>query len=223
MVTAIFPAAGQGKRMGAGKNKVLLDLDGEPILTRTLRRFSSVAAVSELIVIVGAEEIPLVEEILSATPGLKPYKIAAGGSERQYSIANGLKLLAEDAEIVLVHDAARPLIATQTIERVIAATRKNGAAIAAVREKNTVKTVENGFVTGTVPRANLWEVQTPQGFRRELLLKAYAKAEADNFLGTDDASLVERLGAPIAVVESDYKNIKLTTAEDLVLARAFLA
>ena len=223
MVAAIFPAAGAGRRMGAGINKVFLELDGEPILVRTLKIFSQSARINFLIVATGAGEVETVTELLKATPNLKPFAVTAGGSERQFSIANALKLLPNDAEIILVHDAARPLINLETIEKVIDAAEKFGGAIAAVPEKNTIKIIDSeGFVKSTPPRADLVAVQTPQGFKREILLRAYEKAAADNFLGTDDSSLVERIGGKIKIVTSSYKNIKVTTPEDIQIAETFL-
>ena len=223
MVSVIFPAAGQGKRMNAGVNKVFLEMAGRPMLVRTLLKFSAVPEVGELIVVVGEDEIAAVSRLLSHVKGLKPYHVVAGGSERQYSVWNGLKRVADDADVVLVHDAARPLVTTQTIEAVIKAAREQGAAIAAVPEKNTIKVVsEAGIVKSTPVRSMLWAVQTPQGFRKDILIEANEKAETDGFLGTDDASLVERLGRPVHVVMSDYSNIKVTTPEDLLVAEALL-
>ena len=223
MVTAIFPAAGASRRMGGGVNKNLLELAGEPILIRTLKTFSQVERVNFLIVVVAAHEVETVEKLLNSTEGLKSWRVTVGGSERQYSIANGLKLLPEDAEIILVHDAARPLISARTINDVIDAAKEFGGAIAAVPSKDTIKVVDaEGFVKHTPPRRELVSVQTPQGFRREILLKAYAQAEAEKFLGTDDASLVERLGERVKVVTSNYDNIKITTPEDLSVAETFL-
>jgi 2-C-methyl-D-erythritol 4-phosphate cytidylyltransferase/2-C-methyl-D-erythritol 4-phosphate cytidylyltransferase/2-C-methyl-D-erythritol 2,4-cyclodiphosphate synthase len=198
-----------------------LELDGESVLVRTLKTFSQSARINFLIVV--TNEVETVTEILNATPNLKPFAVTAGGSERQYSIANGLKLVPNDSEIVLVHDAARPLITLETIEKVIDAAEKFGGAIAAVPEKNTIKIIDSeGFVKSTPPRADLVAVQTPQGFRKEILLKAYEQAAIDNFLGTDDASLVERIGGKIKIVQSDYKNIKITTPEDVEIAETFL-
>lgn len=223
MVTAVFPAAGQGRRMNVGINKVFLDLVGKPILVHTLQRFSRSKYINHLVVVVAAEDISFIRRLLKAVPGLKPYQVVAGGSERQYSIANGLAVVPKESEIVLVHDAARPLTSVETIDRVVEGAREIGGAIAAVPEKNTVKIVaEDGIVKETPPRKTLWEVQTPQGFRKDILLEAYRKAEEDGFLGTDDSSLVERLGVPVKVVESDYRNIKVTTPEDLLIAEAFL-
>ena len=224
MVSVIFPAAGAGRRMKAGKNKVFLELAGAPILLHSLLKFSSLPAVGELIVVVAEAEVDYIGRLLAEVRGLKPYQVTAGGAERQDSITNGLKLLNPEADVVLVHDAARPLVSLETIEAVVRAAEEKGAAIAAVREKNTIKAVDAaGFVQETPPRENLWEVQTPQGFRRELLLRAYEKAAEDGFLGTDDASLVERLGEHVFVVESEYRNVKITTPEDLLIAEALLA
>lgn len=226
MVTAIFPAAGQGKRMGAGMNKVFMELDGTSVLVRTLLRFSACGAVDNLVVVVAEEELALAADMLEGVSGLKPWRLAAGGSERQYSVWNGIQAIegAGDGDIILVHDAARPFVPAATILAIISAAREKGAAIAAVPVKNTIKLCnQDGEVTDTPDRRLLWEVQTPQGFRRSILVRANQQAAADGFLGTDDAGLVERLGEKVYIVQSDYRNIKLTTPEDMVVARAFLA
>ena len=221
MVTAIFPAAGASRRMGAGTNKIFMELDGESILVRTLKTFSQSARINFLIVV--TNEVETVTEILNATSNLKPFAVTKGGNERQYSIANGLKLVPAESEIILVHDAARPLINLETIEKVIDAAEKFGGAIAAVPEKNTIKIIDaEGFVKSTPPRAELVAVQTPQGFQKEILMRAYEQAAIDNFLGTDDASLVERIDGKIKIVQSSYKNIKITTPEDIQIAETFL-
>lgn len=225
MVTAVFPAAGSSTRMNnfGGTNKNLLNLMGEPILIRTLKTFSQVERVNFLIVVVGEHEIETVEKLLNATPELKPWVVTVGGSERQFSIANGLKLLPDDSEIVLVHDAARPLVSTKTIDEVIDAAQKFGGSIAAVPAKDTIKIVgADGFVRFTPPRRELVAVQTPQGFKRDILLRAYQKANDEGFLGTDDSSLVERLGIRIKVVTSGYDNLKITTPEDIFVAETLL-
>ena len=229
MVTAIFPAAGKGKRMQAGMNKVLVELEGMPILVRTLARFSRCQAVDRLVVVVAAHEVDFVTDMLTGADrefGLKPWQVTAGGSERQYSVWNGIQAVqgAADDDIILVHDAARPLVSEKTILETIRVAEAKGAAIAAVPAKNTIKLCNAaGEVVETPDRSRLWEVQTPQGFRRDILVKANQQAVAEGFLGTDDASLVERLGRKVHIVESDYRNIKLTTPEDMVIAKAFLA
>ena len=229
MVTAIFPAAGKGKRMQAGMNKVLVELEGVPILVRTLARFSRCQAVDRLVVVVAAHEVDFVTDMLTGADreyGLKPWQVTAGGSERQYSVWNGIQAVqgAADDDIILVHDAARPLVSEKTILETIRVAEEKGAAIAAVPAKNTIKMCNSaGEVVETPDRSRLWEVQTPQGFRRDILVRANQQAMAESFLGTDDASLVERLGQKVFIVESDYRNIKLTTPEDMVIAKAFLA
>ena len=223
MVSVIFPAAGEGRRMNAGKNKVFVELLGKPILVRTLLRFSECAVVDDFVVVVGEADVDTVAATLEKTPGLKPFRVVAGGSERQYSVKNGLAALHPDTELVLVHDAARPLVPVKTIEAVVAETWRSGAAIAAVHAKNTIKVVrDDGVVESTPDRVNLWEVQTPQGFRRDILEAAYRRAEADGFLGTDDAGLVERMGFPVRVVEGSYRNLKVTTPEDLWVVETFM-
>ncbi len=226
MVSVIFPAAGKGKRMQAGMNKVFMDLSGMPILVRTLLRFSACEAVDQLVVVVAPAEVEFVEGVLKRLEGLKDYIVVAGGAERQYSVWNGIKAMenASDDDIILVHDAARPLVSNQVIFDTIKTAREKGGAIAAVPAKNTIKLCnESHQVVETPDRSRLWEVQTPQGFRRDILVQANELAEKDGFLGTDDASLVERTGHPVYIVESDYRNIKITTPEDIVIAKAFLA
>ena len=225
MVTAVFPAAGASTRMNnfGGTNKNLLKLAGEMVLLRCLKTFSKVERVNFLVVVVGANEVEFVEKLLSTEKNLKPWVVTVGGSERQFSIANGLKLVPPDAEIVLVHDAARPLVSVEVVEGVIDAAEEFGGAIAAVPAKDTIKLVgADGFVRYTPPRRELVAVQTPQGFKRDILFRAYEKANEDGFLGTDDSSLVERLGIRIKVVQSDYSNLKITTPEDLHVAKTLL-
>ena len=223
MVSVVFPAAGQAHRMQVGLNKVFLTLAGKPMLLRTLLTFSKVPAVGELIIAVGADEVEAVKGLLSHVKGLAPWRVVEGGTERQYSIRNGLAVVSEEADLVLVHDAARPLIRRETIEKLIRVVRAEGAAIVAVPEKNTIKiAAEDGTVSATPPRRALWQVQTPQGFHKEILLEANRRAAADGFLGTDDASLVERIGVPVHIVQGEYSNIKVTTPEDMVVAEAIL-
>ena len=223
MVSVIFPAAGQGRRMQAGVNKVFLELGGRPMLVRALLSFSACAEVGELIVAAAEDEVEFLRRALAKVTGLKPYRVTAGGETRQHSVRNALHEVSPEAQLILVHDAARPLVTGEVIERVIAAAKECGAAVAAVPEKNTVKVVDgDGFVQATPDRATLWAVQTPQGFRRDILLRAHARAMEEGFLGTDDASLVERLGEPVRVTEGDYRNIKVTTPEDLLFVEAFL-
>lgn len=225
MTTAVFPAAGASTRMNnfGGTNKNLLKLAGEMVLLRSIKTFSQVERVNFLIVVVCESEVDAVKKLLSEQKNLKPWVVTVGGSERQYSIANGLKLVPPDADTILVHDAARPLITKKTIEAVIDAAEEFGGAIAAVPAKDTIKIVDaDGFVKHTPPRRELVAVQTPQGFKRDILLRAYEKAAEENFLGTDDSSLVERLGIRIKIVAGEYSNLKITTPEDIFVAETFL-
>ena len=223
MVTAIFPAAGQSRRMKSSTNKNFLELAGQPILIHTLLKFSESDKVNKLVIAAAVDEVTIIEEMLNNTEGLKPFQVVVGGSERQYSIANALKVVDDDCKIILVHDAARPLVSIDTIEAVINAAEIYGAAIAAVSEKNTIKVIDDDcFVIDTPPRSKLVSVQTPQGFRREIIMEAYEQAAHHDFLGTDDSSLVEQLGCKVKIVYSDYRNIKITTPEDILIAKAFL-
>ena len=155
--------------------------------------------------------------------GIKPWQVVFGGSERQYSIANALKILSQTTDIVLVHDGARPLVNTQCINNVIQAATVHQAAVVAVPVKDTIKTVnDSGTVTGTPERHTLWSIQTPQGFNANILRQAYEQAAQDGYLGTDDASLVERIGARVKIVDGSYENIKVTTPEDLIIAEALM-
>ncbi len=185
--------------------------------------FSSCTEVDNLLVVVAFDEVEQVETILRGLTGVKSWKVVVGGSERQYSIANAIKVVSEKTDVILVHDGARPLLKEQCVKDIIQAARQYKAAVVAVPVKDTIKTVDdNGWVTGTLERHALWSIQTPQGFDANLLRQAYNKAEADGYVGTDDASLVERLGVKVKVIPGCYENIKVTTPEDLIIASALL-
>lgn len=223
MVTAIIAAAGQGKRMGRGINKVFIPLSHCPVLVHSVRKFSECQGIDNLVIVTASQETEKVKKVLERIEGLKPWRVAAGGTERQYSIANALAVVEPDADIILVHDGARPLIECETIEAVIDAARKYDAAVVAVPVKDTIKQVdESGFVTDTPDRKVLWSVQTPQAFSGQLLRTAYDLAAKEGFLGTDDAGLVERLGVKVKIVSGNYQNIKITTPEDMLVAAALL-
>jgi 2-C-methyl-D-erythritol 4-phosphate cytidylyltransferase len=217
----IIPAAGLGKRMQAGKNKLLLELNGVPVLVHTLRVFENDEACKSIILAIHPQDEKEINELLKKYQISKVSDLVPGGDERQHSIYNALKTVEADG-IILVHDAARPFIHKDRIHRLTQKAVEASAAIIGVPVKDTMKKVNDGVVAETVERSSLWAVQTPQAFRISLLKKAYQKAEEDNFLGTDDASLVERIGYPVTVVEGDYDNIKLTTPEDLFFAEAIL-
>lgn len=222
-VTAIIAAAGQGKRMGRGINKIFIPLSHCPVLVHTVKTLSKCSKITNLVIVTGSDDMAEVQKLLSSVEEIKEYRIVAGGSERQYSIANALAAVTNDTEITLVHDGARPLIEIETIEKVIEAARQYRAAGVAVPVKDTIKTVgADGFITGTPLRKTLWAIQTPQAFETKLLRQAYHAAGNEGYLGTDDAALVERLGVKVKIVEGNYNNLKITTPEDLIMAEALL-
>lgn len=224
MVCVIIAAAGQGKRMGSTVNKVFLPLAGKSVLAHSVLAASAVPAVSKLIITASSEEIETVSNMMTQLNLALPWQIVAGGSERQYSIANALTVVPDNAQIVVVHDGARPLASTTLFEQVITAACQHQAAIVAVPVKDTIKSAdEAGIVTGTPDRRTLRAVQTPQAFSAELLKTAYAQAAAEKYLGTDDAALVERLGVKVKIVAGNYENVKITTPEDLRFAEMLMA
>lgn len=217
----VIPAAGRGTRMKADKNKLLLLLKGRPVIIHTLEVFEKDPNCSGIILVVQPEEASLFSNLVNEYDVSKVKKLAHGGSERQESVYNGLKE-ADSSAVVLVHDGARPFITTPIITRLVEKAAEEGAAIAAVPVKDTIKRVEKGKVVETVERSSLWSVQTPQAFRMPLIMQAHEKAQADQYVGTDEASLVERAGRCVQIVEGDYDNIKLTTPEDLIFAEAII-
>jgi 2-C-methyl-D-erythritol 4-phosphate cytidylyltransferase len=218
----IIPAAGQGKRMGAGKNKLLLEIDRVPILIYTLRVFESDEMCKGVILAINEGEKDEIESLLVQYGVKKAVKLVPGGSERQSSVYAGVKTLENDTDIVLVHDAARPFINHEHIHSLVKAAERYGAAILAVPVKDTVKRAEGNKVMETFERSSLWSIQTPQAFRVDELRQAHELALNDRFLGTDDASLVERMEHDVIIVEGSYDNIKLTTPEDLFFAETII-
>lgn len=237
-VVVIIPAAGLGTRMapvGGSKGKVpskqFTELGGAPILIHTLRRFTVSPHVSEIFVALRKDEIPGFRERLKSEGGgwsEKKIQLVEGGEHRQHSVANALAAIAAAPDdVVLVHDAVRPFVTPEIIEEVIRGAEKFGAAIAGMPAVDTVKKVERtadgALITATIPREHVVMAQTPQGFRYEVLKKAFDEATADGFIGTDEASLVERSGHEVAVVMGSARNIKITTPSDLDLAEFYLA
>ena len=220
---AILAAAGRGARMGQPKQ--LLELAGKPVAAWSLETIASVPAVTQIVVACEPDERSSFEQLGAHAGGGKVLRVVSGGARRQDSVFAALRALVSPADVVLVHDGARPFVNKDVLVSVIEQAREHGGAIAAVPVKDTIKQVsENGTVHKTIPRARLWSAQTPQAFAYELLFRAHANAEADGFMGTDDAELVERLGgATIAIVESSYENLKITTPEDLIIAERIAA
>ncbi|MED1558188.1 2-C-methyl-D-erythritol 4-phosphate cytidylyltransferase [Bacillus paramycoides] len=221
MYTLIIPAAGQGKRMGAGKNKLFLLINEVPIIVHTLRAFEKDKACKSIIMAINEEERPYFEELMQKYPVEKQVQFIQGGVERQDSVYNALQHVS-GVGYVLVHDGARPFVTNKMVQDVLTSAEKHGASICAVPVKDTVKKVEQNVVVETIERSLLKAVQTPQGFSVPLLLEAHRSAKKSCFLGTDDASLVERIGKQVGVVEGSYYNIKVTTPEDLLIAESFL-
>ncbi|MHB8388677.1 MAG: 2-C-methyl-D-erythritol 4-phosphate cytidylyltransferase [Acidobacteriaceae bacterium] len=231
-VFVILPAAGLGTRMatgGAGRHapKQFLELGGQPILVMTVRAFLQGPATHRIFVAVRKNEMERVESELRKHALLEKVSVVEGGDTRQESVRNALKMLpAQDEDIVLVHDAVRPLIDAATIQRTIESVEHHDAAIVGVPAIDTIKQVERtadgAIVTSTIPRERIVLAQTPQGFRFRLLRQAMEAAEADGFTGTDEASLVERLGIDVAVVPGSPRNLKITQPGDLALAEFYL-
>ncbi|MCY7813519.1 2-C-methyl-D-erythritol 4-phosphate cytidylyltransferase [Bacillus spizizenii] len=218
----VIPAAGQGKRMKAGRNKLFIELKGDPVIIHTLRVFDSHRPCEKIILVINEREREHFQQLLTDYPFQTAIELVAGGDERQHSVYKGLKAVKQE-KIVLVHDGARPFIKHEQIDELIAEAEQAGAAILAVPVKDTIKRVQDLQVCETIERSSLWAVQTPQAFRLSLLMKAHAEAEYRGFLGTDDASLVEEMeGVSVRVVEGSYTNIKLTTPDDLTSAEAIM-
>lgn len=223
---AVIPAAGMGKRMGAAINKQYLLLDGRPILTHTLAVFQQCDLIAGVVLVTPEDEIPFCRREVVERHGLtKVLTIVPGGAERQHSVMNGLQALqgrANEQDIVLIHDGVRPFINHRLLQESIAIASSGDGALVAVPAKDTIKVVQDGLVIDTPDRATLWQAQTPQAFRYGQVLSAHQRACQDGFLGTDDCSLVEHYGGRIRIIHGSYRNIKITTPEDLVLAEAFL-
>jgi 2-C-methyl-D-erythritol 4-phosphate cytidylyltransferase/2-C-methyl-D-erythritol 2,4-cyclodiphosphate synthase len=222
MNVAIIPAAGSGARLGGPMAKQFLEIAGAPILIHTLRRFDACAEIDWIVVALRAEEVETFRQSLPAYQIQTPIRLVSGGAERSDSILNALEAAAEfQPEIVAVHDAVRPFVTPAQISSVLEKAREIGAAILALPANDTIKEVEDGLIRRTIDRRRIWRAQTPQAFRYELLLRANREARAAGLppaMTTDDSLLVERLGAPVAVVEGSAHNIKITTPEDLLIA-----
>lgn len=221
----ILLAAGQGKRMRASRNKVLLHLDKKPVLAYSLDVFLADPACQRAVIVIKEEERQLVEQVIANyfNQHHKPIELVVGGPERQDSVYQGLLAVQNQQGYVFVHDGARPFITQRLLKSVYKNLELTQAAIVGVPVKDTVKQVEKGQVVATIPRENLWAIQTPQAFICEELRAAHEKAQAEAFVGTDDASLMERYSQrQIELVLGSYDNIKLTTPEDMILGSAFM-
>jgi 2-C-methyl-D-erythritol 4-phosphate cytidylyltransferase len=227
-VSVILPAAGLGTRMGREKSgtsrKQFMLLEGAPILIHTIRKFLLCPSVSEIIVALRAEDIDWARGLIHHEHPQKPVHVVEGGETRQQSVENALATLNPATELVAVHDAVRPFIDSELVEQVIAEAAHTGAAIVGIVPVDTVKKVHKNKIRSTLPREHLVLAQTPQVFRFDLLKRAFEAARADNFTGTDESSLVERLEQiEVTVVQGSDRNIKITRPSDMELARLFLA
>lgn len=225
MNSAIILAAGKGTRMKAGINKQYLNLRGKPILLHTLEVFFACDIIDEIILVIDLKEKELCyNKILSVLGKGKPIKVVSGGKERQESVRNGLLAADCKGETVVVHDGARPFINCDMIKKCVLGAEKWGAVTLGVPAKETLKVVDDSrYIQKTLDRECTWITQTPQAFKRELLIKAHEEALSDNGNATDDAMLVERLGHQVKMLPGDYSNIKITTKEDLKMADSILA
>lgn len=217
-VTAILLAAGKGVRCRSKISKPLLKINGKPLISYSLKVLQRHPAVKNIIVVVNKSNRKAITSLIKHSIR-KVSDIILGGSQRQDSVANALRRVGKETEIVLIHDACRPFITKKIVAMALACADKNGAAIVGVPVKDTIKRVSRGlYVEDTLKRNALWQIQTPQVFRRDLILQAYVKFGRQRV--TDDAAWVEKLGKKISIVKGSYLNIKITTPEDLVLAEA---
>jgi 2-C-methyl-D-erythritol 4-phosphate cytidylyltransferase len=218
-VSVIVPGAGASRRFGGATSKILERIKGQPIVIRTLEAFTSREDVYQTLLVLAPADMDQVRQRLGGHLGFMGVGIVEGGPTRTDSVRNALACVSEAADLVCVHDAVRPCVAQVWIDSVFAEAEKTGAAILACPVHGTLKKVsDGGVIDETVPREELWEAQTPQVFRRDLLLAAYRDARS----ATDDAALVEAAGHPVSVVMGDPRNIKITTRGDLALAAAVI-
>ena len=228
-IAAILPAAGFGTRMGAETPKQFLELDGTPLVLMSLRRIASCPLVTDIFIATRAEEVPRLEALVREERFSQPVRVVRGGDSRQESVGQALREVSNDTGIVLVHDAVRPFVTREQIERVIAEARRCHAAILGIPAMDTVKEVKRAslpedvaLVTATISRERIVLAQTPQAFTTKLLKEAFARAEADGISASDEAGLVERLGHDVHVVLGSERNIKITRPADMELARFYL-
>ncbi len=229
-VSVILPAAGLGTRMGrpspekAGTSrKQFMLLDGHPILVHTIRKLAASTLVSEIVIALRSEDMDWAREVLATEGQFKPIRLVEGGDSRQQSVENALASLQPDTDLVAIHDAVRPFIDVATIDKVIQEAALTGAAVVGVVPIDTVKLVHLNKVRQTLTRERLILTQTPQVFRYDLLMRAFAQAREDGFIGTDESSLVERLEQiEVSVVPGSDRNLKITRPTDMDLARVFL-
>ena len=221
--TAVIVAAGKGKRMGTEISKQFLPLGGKEILAHTVQKFEKAKNIRDIILVTGADSLQDVQEMAQEYGWEKIVSIVAGGKERQDSVWNGLQQVAADTEIILIHDGVRPFVTEDILNISIETALEMGGCVAGVPAKDTIKVCDGENIAIATPDRNvLWQIQTPQTFRKERIVKAYEQAKEDCVVGTDDASFAEHCGYPVKVIMGSYRNIKITTKEDLIIGEAFL-
>ena len=222
---AIVLAGGAGKRMGSSTSKQFLLLDNKPILVHTLQIFQECRPVDGIYLVVNHRDLPLIqEEILETYHFSKIMKLVIGGRLRQDSVRNGLEAIDESCDVVIIHDAARPFVSPAFVEKSIFLMEMFDAVVPAIPARDTIKVIsKEGFVLKTLERDALWHIQTPQTFKYDLIAKAYREGMAKKLCAYDDSTFIEHLGKKVKVVEGSPYNIKITTPEDLLIARGILA
>lgn len=221
-IAVIIAAAGSGTRMLSKEKKQFIKLDKKEILVRTIEKFQYIEEINKIVVVTNEEEVSRCEELIKKNRLTKVTTIVKGGTRRQDSIYNALKVLSKNTDIVLVHDAARPFVTKEIILNNIKEVEETGGVITAVYSKDTIKVVENGYVKETLDRNTLINVQTPQTFEYNKLISGYKYMKEKNISVTDDSSLAELIGIKVKIVLGTYDNIKITTPEDLLIGELIL-
>jgi 2-C-methyl-D-erythritol 4-phosphate cytidylyltransferase len=223
--TAVIVAAGDGRRLGGNTPKIFLSLCGRPIILRTLDRFFSARSIGNVVLVVAADQLSRAKALLEADAALKnrSWILQTGGATRQESVRQGLALIGDDSDVIAIHDGARPFVSPALIDRCVEAARDKGAVVVGRPARDTIKVVSaDRWVETTPPRGSLWEIQTPQVFRRVIVLAAHEWAEHGGIEATDDAMLVENKGERVFVLDGESTNLKITFADDLWLAETMI-
>jgi 2-C-methyl-D-erythritol 4-phosphate cytidylyltransferase len=222
---ALIVSAGKGHRFMEGKKKQFHLMAGKPILAYTLDKFETCPLIHSILLVVGEEDMDYcMKEIVEKYHYRKISQIVPGGKRRQDSVKHGIDALSKEVEVVVIHDGVRPFVTKGMIEESIHSAIRFGAVVVAMPVKDTIKIAHpDGTILRTLDKESLWQIQTPQTFQAHLIKTAYHKATEDKFIGTDDASLVERLGVNVHILPGSYTNIKITTIEDLMLGHLFLS
>jgi len=222
MVSAIIVAAGKGIRMKGTMRKQYLDLSGRPVLAHSIMALDSCPLVAEIYLVVPKEDVEYCQnKILSLLDLKNQINLVHGGAKRQDSVYNGLQAITKNTDTVVIHDGVRPFIQPEDLKECILGSKKFGACILGTPASDTLKSIDKSdIIKTTLPRENIWLAQTPQAFQYDLILKAHETARRDGYVGTDDASLVERLGEDVKIINGGRFNIKITQKEDLAVAKA---